>query len=535
MLLAQWRVSRTRPMLILACGYIFTALMTIAHTLTFPGLFAPQGLLGAGRAEHDMAVHAVARSLPGVWLCSGAALVCLWRKRPRRVLDLWAMVVMCVWICEVALAAVLNQGRFDLGFYAGRIYGLAAASFLLGALLFEASALYARVAAASAEGIARAEAEAANRAKDQFLAQLGHGLRNPLAPIVTALHIMRMRDANALAHERLIIERQIAQLKRLVDDLLDIAGMARGVVEMRRTRCEVADIVARAVEMAGPALEARRHRLQVYVPAIGLTVDADGDRLAQALCNLLVNAAKYTPPEGSIEVSGERDGAQLILRVRDNGVGIAAELLPRLFQPFSQGARASERAQGGGLGLGLAIVRNIAALHGGNVEAKSAGAGKGAEFVMRLPAPDAGARWAARPTAQKGDAAADAPPGPDMHVLIVDDNADAAATLSLALRLRGVTVQTAFNAQEALLAAADHPPDAALIDLRLPGMDGYELAARLRKLPGLSALPMAAVTGYGLDSDIRRSGEAGFTAHFVKPMEVEAVLAFLRDAAQKVS
>jgi signal transduction histidine kinase len=299
-------------------------------------------------------------------------------------LDLWVMVVMCVWICEIALAAMLNSGRFDLGFYAGRVYGLAAASFLLLALILETSALHARLEAASEERAARAAAEAANRAKDQFLAMLGHELRNPLAPIVTALQIMRMRDPNALANERLIIERQVRHLARLVDDLLDVSRLARGAIDLRMARCEAADIVARALEMASPLLQARQHRLEVDV-APGLALDADGDRLTQAICNLLANAAKFTPTGGRIAVRARREGGDIVLRVSDNGAGLAPELRGRLFEPFAQGPQSFDRAQGG-LGLGLAIVKSLVALHGGTVQAQSDGVGRGTEFVLRLRA-----------------------------------------------------------------------------------------------------------------------------------------------------
>jgi signal transduction histidine kinase len=444
LLFAQCRVSRSRAVFFLACGYLFTGAMTVAHTLTFPGLFGPQGLLGAGaqstawlymfwhavfplfvlgyamgeprtlrRAEAvagiagtvalaaGLAVLATAGEalLPVimagdgyratyhvvvglVWLSSLAALAALWRKRPRTVLDLWVMVVMCVWLCEIALAAMLNAGRFDLGFYAGRVFGLAAASFVLFALIVETMALHARSEAAAEERTARAAAEARERAKDQFLAVLGHELRNPLAPIVTALQIMRMRDSNALANERLIIERQVRHLTRLVNDLLDVSRLERGRIALRLARCEAADIVARAAEMAGPHIEARQHRLSIEVP-LGLPLEADGDRLAQALCNLLGNAAKFTPPGGRITVHGTREGGDVVLRVKDNGPGLDPALKDRLFEPFAQGAQPLDRSQGG-LGLGLAIVRHLVGLHGGSVQANSDA--RGSEFVVRLPA-----------------------------------------------------------------------------------------------------------------------------------------------------
>jgi signal transduction histidine kinase len=579
LLFAQCR-SRSRPLFVLACGYLFTACMIIGHTLTFPGLFSPEGLLGAGTqstAWSYMFWHALfplfvvgyalskPRPLPGrvavagvagavalatalvvlatagearlplimdgdrykpvyhlvvalVWLFSLAALASVWRKRPWSVLDLWVMVVVCAWICEIALAAMLNAGRFDLGFYAGRIYGLAAASFVLFVLIYEAGALHVRLEAASAERTARAAAEAANRAKDQFLAILGHELRNPLAPIVSALQLMRMRDSNALANERLIIERQVRHLTRLVDDLLDVSRLAHGTFDLRVARCQAADIVARAVEMAEPLIQARQHRLEVDVPP-GLALDADGDRLAQAICNLLANAAKFTPPGGRIAVRATREGGEILVRVSDNGAGIAPEVRERLFEPFAQGPQSFDRAQGG-LGLGLAIVKNLAALHGGGVEAHSEGAG--AEFVMRLPAAPIDA-----PVGQSEATPSQATRGGAVRVLVVDDNADAADTLARVLRLCGLVVRVAHDGAEALSIAQHFNPEVALLDLGLPRMDGCELAERLRALPGLARLRLGALTGYGQESDRARTAAAGFAAHFVKPVKDDRLLEFV--------
>lgn len=584
LLFAQCRVSRSRPLFVLACGYLFTAAMTAAHTLTFPGLFAPQGLLGGGMqstawiymlwhaafplfvvgyartGQQPVSSRALAAGIAGalalaaglaalatagesllppimaghgyrpayhavvavVWLFSFAAFACLWRKRPRTVLDLWVMVVMCAWVCEIALAAMLNAGRFDLGFYAGRIYGLAAASFVLCVLIFETSALHARLESAAEERTARAAAEAANRAKDQFLAMLGHELRNPLAPMVTALQIMRMRDPNAFANERRIIERQVRHMTRLVDDLLDVSRLARGRIALRLQRCEAADVVGRALEMARPLIESRRHRVEVDV-ASGLVLDADADRLTQALCNLLSNAAKFTPPGGHIAVHAAQQGPEILLRVRDNGAGISPELRERLFEPFAQGAQSLARAQGG-LGLGLAIVRELATLHGGTVEARSDGESRGSEFMLRLPA----ASSSSAPSAPIEEAPAQTrKPGPALRVLVVDDNADAAAMLGHLLRSSGLDVRVAHDGPEALGAAEHFKPQAAFLDLGLPAMDGVELAARLRALPGLSGLRLAALTGYGQDSDRARTAAAGFDAHFVKPVSEEALVDFL--------
>ena len=352
---------------------------------------------------------------------------------------------------------------------------------------------------------------------------LGHELRNPLAPIVTALQIMRMRDPNALAAERLIIERQVQHLRRLVDDLLDISRLTRGMIELRRTRCEAADLVARALEMAAPLLEQRRHRVEREVPH-GIALEADGDRVAQALGNLITNAAKYTPSGGHIRVSAAREGPDVVFRVRDDGEGITPELLERLFEPFMQAPQSYDRAQGG-LGLGLAIVKSFALLHGGTVSAASGGPGRGAEFRLRLPA--------IATSRQAVAAAAGVAPGAGARrrvgcVLVVDDNVDAANTLAQALRMHGLQTHVAHDAREALLAARTHRPDAVLLDLGLPGMDGFDLARELRALPGLAALRIAALTGYGQESDRVRTRAAGFAAHFVKPAPAEELLEFLQ-------
>jgi signal transduction histidine kinase len=232
---------------------------------------------------------------------------------------------------------------------------------------------------------ARREIELANRSKDEFLAMLGHELRNPLAPIVTALQIMRLRGEETLQRERLIIERQVHHLVRLVDDLLDVSRITRGKIELTRERIEMSEIVARAIEMAGPLIEQRRHRLSVDVPREGLVLEADAVRMAQVVANLLNNAAKYTEPEGRIAVSAALEGGAITLRVRDSGIGLSAAMLPRIFDIFVQERQTLDRSQGG-LGLGLAIVRVLVELHGGTVEAHSEGLDQGSEFVVRLPA-----------------------------------------------------------------------------------------------------------------------------------------------------
>ncbi len=361
---------------------------------------------------------------------------------------------------------------------------------------------------------ARAQAEIASRSKDEFLAMLGHELRNPLAPIVTALQLMRLRDDGAVHKERTIIERQVNHLVRLVDDLLDVSRITRGKIELKRERIELAEVVAKAIEMASPLIEERRHRLTLRVPRQGLLVEADAVRLAQVISNLLNNAAKYTEPQGSITLSARRQGDEVVLAVRDNGIGLRPEILPQIFDLFVQESQALDRAQGG-LGLGLAIVRILVELHGGTVEARSAGAGRGSEFAVRLPA--AAAAESEVPAPERGIA-----PRPDaLRVLVVDDNVDAAELLAESVRLMGHVAQAAYDGPAALRIAARFRPDLALLDIGLPVMDGYELARHLRELPGLEALRLVAVTGYLQEADRRHTTAAGFARHLVKPIHIE--------------
>jgi len=363
------------------------------------------------------------------------------------------------------------------------------------------------------EQAARREAESANRAKDEFLAMLGHELRNPLAPITTALHLLRLRAGEAGSHERTVIERQVSHLVRLVDDLLDVSRITRGMVELKSERVRLPEVVAKAIEMASPLLEQRGHTLLLQVPSHRLFVDGDETRLAQVIANLLTNAAKYTEPGGNITLSAERVGDQAVIRVCDTGVGISAEMLPRVFDLFTQERQALDRTQGG-LGLGLAIVRSLVTLHNGTVSAHSEGRGRGSEFVVRLPAVDEPAPADARP--QPIAAAAGG------RVLVVDDNEDAAVLLSEALLELGYTAQVAFDGPSALKIVEAFEPQVALLDIGLPVMDGFELARRLRAcIP--SGVKLIAVTGYGQESDRVRSQAAGFDDHLVKPVEVPRV------------
>jgi signal transduction histidine kinase len=364
----------------------------------------------------------------------------------------------------------------------------------------------------------RAAAEEASRTKDQFLAVLGHELRNPLAPIVTALRFMAIRGADPYPKERAIINRQVEHLTRLVDDLLDVSRITRGQLELRRQPLEITDALCKAIEITGPALEERRHRLVTDFPPVSPRVFGDAARLTQVFSNLLTNAARFTPPEGTIRVAARAEGELVVVSVEDTGIGIAPALLPRVFDAFVQGRRSE--AVRGGLGLGLAIVRSLTELHGGRVSAASRETGQGTKFVVELP-------LLKGPTA---DNAVEGPPckasssGVGLRVLIVDDNVDAAEILGEALAAMGQQVKVLADGPSALEMAAHWRPQVALLDIGLPVMDGYEVARRLTAIPGCERTRLIAVTGYGQESDRERSRQAGFDEHLVKPVDLDQLM-----------
>ncbi|MEY4581546.1 MAG: Sensor histidine kinase TmoS [Pseudomonadota bacterium] len=366
---------------------------------------------------------------------------------------------------------------------------------------------------------ARRNAERASRTKDEFLAMLGHELRNPLAPITTAIELMKLTAPASLDYERAIIERQVKHLVRLVDDLLDVSRSAHGKFLLVREEIEVIDIVTSALQQVDLLLEERRHHISTTVPK-GLWVSGDRVRMLQVFSNLLMNAAKYTEPGGQIEISARREADLVHITVKDNGVGIAPELLPHVFEVFVQASQSIERTQGG-LGLGLAIVRNVVELHGGKVFAHSLGAGRGSEFRVELPSSNGDSASVPIQTVTTSTV----PSG--IKVLMVDDNEDALDLLHHALSLAGYDAHTAYDGAEALRLAEQLKPDIALLDIGLPGMDGYELARRLRTLPFATALKLVAITGYGQPSDRERTHAAGFDEHLVKPVLVDQVKAVL--------
>ena len=363
---------------------------------------------------------------------------------------------------------------------------------------------------------AEAALREADRRKDEFLALLSHELRNPLAPILTAAELMQLRGDVATPREREVIVRQAKHLVRLVDDLLDVSRVARGKVTLSKRPVELAAVVAKAVEAAGPLLEQRRHALHVAVPPDRLTVEGDEVRLTQVVSNLLTNAARYTPPGGRIDVTGARERNEVVLRVRDNGTGIEPALLPHLFDMFVQGPRGPDRAEGG-LGLGLSLVRTLTALHGGTVSAHSEGPGRGSEFTVRLPTAALAAR--AVPGVD-GPGRLEASNGGE-RILVVDDNRDAAEMISSVLGSAGHDVRVAGDASQALSMVDSFRPQVAILDIGLPVMDGYSLGRELRARLGEATPILIALTGYGQEQDRRRSTDAGFTLHLVKPVDPE--------------
>lgn len=357
------------------------------------------------------------------------------------------------------------------------------------------------------------------RAQRDFLATLGHELRNPMAAISNATRLLRHQGVTpeqALWSQE-IIEAEGRHMTRLIDDLLDLSRVARNTIELRRERVDFARIADRALESSRAVVEQHRHQIQATLPMRAVSLDADPVRLTQVLNNLIDNAAKYTPPGGRICIEAVHEDDWLVVRVRDNGIGVAPDALPRLFDMFFRADRSLERHEGG-LGIGLTLVRQLVELHGGRVEATSAGLGQGSEFTLRLPAlpPEA--------VAQDANDIADIPAGGrGCRILVVDDNRRAADSLALLLRLDGHEAHTAYDGLEALEAASRFAPHVALLDIGMPGLNGYDAACRIRGLPGGREMFLVALTGLGTPEDRQRASEAGFDTHLVKPVDVDAL------------
>lgn len=365
----------------------------------------------------------------------------------------------------------------------------------------------------------------ADRRKDEFLATLAHELRNPLAPIRQAAKLLKSpqlgeRDAQ---WARDVIDRQVNAMGWLLDDLLDISRISRGKLELRMEAVDLASVVESALELSRPLIDAKRHRLQVELPAATVWLEADPLRLAQVISNLLTNAAKYTDPQGELRLWARPEDAELLIGVTDNGIGIAADMLPKIFDMFSQVAPALERTEGG-LGVGLALVRGLVALHGGSVEAHSGGSGRGSEFRLRLPLGDVALR---KPELQAETPAAQ--PAVRRKVLIVDDNRDTAETLAILIRLQGYEVRTSFNGRDGLEAAETFHPDIALLDIGMPELNGYEMARHIRERLWGRRMTLIAVTGWGQEDDRRRAIAAGFDYHLRKPVDTDFLQALLKE------
>ncbi|HEX4388094.1 MAG TPA: response regulator [Steroidobacteraceae bacterium] len=360
---------------------------------------------------------------------------------------------------------------------------------------------------------ALAQLREADRRKDEFLAMLGHELRNPLAPIRNAVEILRVSDDRSVRERaREMVGRQVQHLARLVDDLLDVSRITTRKITLKRGVVRLGALIESAVEIARPVLDAQYHEFSVVLPPDDIWLEVDSVRLAQAIGNLLNNAAKFTPPRGRIRLAAERRGGELVVTVEDNGVGIAPEIMPSVFDLFTQGERSLDRAQGG-LGIGLSLVKGLVEMHGGSVTAASPGAGQGSTFTVVLPlarleVPAAVAQ--ARPPT---------PPRDPRRVLVVEDNADAAESMRLLLDGIGHQVAVANDGNAALATARSFRPDVVLLDIGLPGMDGFQVASALRALPETSRAHLIAVSGYGQDKDRARSAQAGFDLHLVKPVD----------------
>jgi PAS domain S-box-containing protein len=358
-----------------------------------------------------------------------------------------------------------------------------------------------------------------DRRKTEFLALLAHELRNPLAPLRNGLQVIRLAggDSEALQQAHAMMERQLTGLVRLVDDLLDVSRISRGKIVLRKEQLDLAEVVRTALETSDPLIRERGHELCVTLPEEPTFVDADRTRLAQALCNLLSNAAKYTDRGGRIWLTAEREGREVVLRVKDTGSGIAPEMLPRVFDLFTQVDRTLESSQGG-LGVGLSIVKRLVEMHGGSVEAHSEGYGMGSEFVIRLPV----VLWVADDKQLEGTDRRVCPPA-RRRVLVVDDNRDAAVSLAMMLELMGSEVRTAHDGLDGVDVAAAFHPDVILLDIGMPKLNGYDTCRRIRGQPWARGVVIVALTGWGQEEDKRRSQEAGFDSHLVKPIEPAAL------------
>ena len=370
----------------------------------------------------------------------------------------------------------------------------------------------------------------ANRSKEEFMALLSHELRSPLSPILNALHILRQVRTNDPIIEQAgnIINRQVVQMVRLVDDLLDISRITKGKLRLTKEKVELRVVANRAAETARPLMDARKHDFSVSLPTGPIWVEADPARLEQIIVNLLNNAAKYTDAGGLVRMNVCQEGAEAVIRVRDNGVGIAPEMLPRIFNLFTQVDATLSRSHGG-LGIGLALVRTLVEMMDGRVQAQSGGLGEGSAFTVKLPAVSAAPGQGARTVLEPGKS-----PGRPLRILVVEDNVDSADSLNLLLRLYGHDVQVARTGPTALEMASASRPDVVLLDIGLPGMDGYQVARHLRAKPEFKSVTLCALTGFTpSEADRQRQQQTGFDHYYVKPVSLETLLELFKAVEQQ--
>jgi PAS domain S-box-containing protein len=360
----------------------------------------------------------------------------------------------------------------------------------------------------------------ADRRKDEFIATLAHELRNPLAPIRNSLHLLRMSPHVEPASDRVyqMMERQVDHMVRLVDDLLEVSRITRGKIQLQRENVEIASVVRSAIETSAPAIEAAHHQLALSLPPQAIVVHGDAVRLAQVVANLLNNAAKYTNPHGQIWLSVRTEKGHVLISVRDDGIGIPADMQPQIFDMFTQVDRSTQRSQGG-LGIGLTLVRSLVEMHGGSVEAHSAGEGQGSEFVVKLPVVEPQHTETASEPISPARKSVLSP----QRVLVVDDNRDAATSLGMLLKYLGADVQVVHDGPAALRAAEEFRPSTILLDLGMPKMDGYEVARRIRERTEFDQITLIALTGWGQEEERRRTREAGFDHHLVKPADISSL------------
>ncbi len=599
LLFGQFAFLRARALLVLASGYLFTALITVAHALTFPGLFAPTGLLGAGPQStawlymfwHGgfpllVIAYAWLKDEPGeargrpvvpvlasvatvvatvsgltllatagqtwlppimrgnqytpvmvivvssTWALSLVALVVLWRRRPHAVLDLWLMVVLCAWLFDIALAAVLNAGRFDLGFYAGRIYGLMAASFVLMVLLIENGRLYARLVGVNAELAievaerrrAEAAAEAANRAKSEFLSRMSHELRTPLNAILGFGQILEMGGGNPDPESVEHILRAGRHLLALINEVLDIARIEAGRLSISLEPVSAGEVITTALELMRPQAAARGVQLPAAAPAGDVYVMADRQRLQQVLLNLLSNAVKYNRESGSVAVSclTEPQSARVRLAVHDTGHGIPPEMLDRLFTPFDRLDADATTIEG--TGLGLALSKRLVEAMGGTIRVES-GVGHGTTFTVDVAAAEAPVAHETIPEP------AGMPTGPRAtrgKILYVEDNvANIQLLQRIVTRRPGVSLQASMQGRPAIDLARAHAPHLILLDLHLPDIPGEEVLAHLLADPETRDIPVVILSADATPAQIERLLALGARAYLTKPFDVTELLALV--------